>query len=460
MDISQSVHLPLMTPELRDFIEKHQNDDTADLLLQAQAHALGGSRHAGCDSREMVRFAVEQIEARRRLKGKLPEWYENKDIIMGGRVPAEQCSSELTARYKHDVVLRAMSPQQTTDNGQQTKATGRRAWLGNTEIAQRVGWICDMTGGMGVDLWYMSEGMEGAIYTERNEALCEVARHNFEVLKDARHPEVEVRCGDGRELPIPTVDVIYLDPARRAGDGSRVYAMEDCEPNIVEWQDELLKHAKMVMVKLSPMVDLTDVLRKLKGVIEVHIVGVKNECKEVIAIQAPRPPKGEGCRSGNEDVRIYCVDFMAGKTIQYNFNFSENIQCVSPPPLGVGGLLYEPDVTLMKAGAFGSLCARYPVWQLDVDTHLMTSDEWIPDFPGRVFEVEEVVPFSSKVLKRLKKEMPQANIAVRNFVMTADELRRRTGIKDGGEVYLFGAKVKDVGQMLLKCRKKVVTSHP
>ena len=90
----------------------------------------------------------------------------------------------------------------------------------------------------------------------------------------------------------------------------------------------------------------------------------------------------------------------------------------------------------------------------------MTSDEWIPDFPGRVFEVEEVMPFSSKVLKRLKKEMPQANIAVRNFVMTADELRRRTGIKDGGEVYLFGAKVKDVGQMLLKCRKKVVTSHP
>ena len=119
MDISQSVHLPMMTPELRDFIEKHQNDDTAALLLQA--HALGGSRHAGCDSREMVRFAVEQIEARRRLKGKLPEWYENKDIIMGGRVPAEQCSSELTARYKHDLVVR------TTDNGQRKSPS---AWAG------------------------------------------------------------------------------------------------------------------------------------------------------------------------------------------------------------------------------------------------------------------------------------------------------------------------------------------
>ena len=114
----------------------------------------------------------------------------------------------------------------------------------------------------------------------------------------------------------------------------------------------------------------------------------------------------------------------------------------------------------MKAQAFSSLCHRYPVSQLDVETHLMTSDEFIADFPGRIFEVVEQIPFSSKLLKRLKKDMPQANIATRNFVMTADELRKRTGIKDGGEVYLFGAKVKDVGQMLLKCRKKVVTSHP
>ena len=412
------------TLELRDFIEEHQNDDTAELLFSAQ-------RYQGID----IPFAVEQIEARKRLKGKLPEWYANKDIIMGGRVPAEQCSSELTARYKHDIVTKALRME---------------------NFAQRVGWICDMTGGMGVDLWYMSEGMEGAIYTERNEALCEVARHNFKVLANAHHPEVEIRCGDGQELPIPTVDVIYLDPARRAGDGSRVYAMEDCEPNIVEWQDELLKHAKMVMVKLSPMVDLTDVLRRLKGVTEVHIVGVKNECKEVLVIQQAHA-LGDSLHAGC--VEVHCVDFLTSGKMEYVFGLSDEMG-ISLTDEGVKRYFYEPDVTLMKAGAFGSLCARFPVQQLDWDTHLMTSDEWIPDFPGRVFEVEEQIPFSSKVLKRLKKEMPQANIAVRNFVMTADELRRRTGIKDGGEVYLFGAKVKDMGQMLLKCRKKVVTSHP
>ena len=398
------------TPELRDFIHEHINDDTAELLLAAR-------KYPDID----VPFVVEQIEARRRLKGKLPEWYENKDIIIGGRVPAEQCSSELTARYKQSIV-----------KGES---------------------LCDMTGGMGVDFWYMSEGMERAIYTERNEELCSIAKHNFQVLQTLR-PEYVIRCGDGRELPIPSVDIIYLDPARRAGDGSRVYAMEDCEPNIVEWQDELLKHAKMVLVKLSPMVDLTDVLRKLKGVKELHIVGVKNECKEILVkAHAFDDSVCAGC------VEVHCVDFLTSGKIEYVFSLLGGME-ISLTDGGVKRHLYEPDVTLMKAGAFGSLCARYPVWQLDVDTHLMTSDEWIPEFPGRVFEVEEMIPFSSKVLKRLKKEIPQANIAVRNFVMTADELRKKTGIKDGGDVYLFGAKVKDMGQMLLICRKKVVTSHP
>ena len=399
------------TPELRDFIQEHMNDDTAELLLAAR-------KYLGID----VPFAVEQIEARRRLKGKLPEWYGNADLIMGGRVPAEQCSSEQTARYKRSII-----------EGQS---------------------LCDMTGGMGVDFWYMSEGMERAIYTERSEWLCEVAKHNFQMLQTLR-PEYVIRCGDGRKLPIPSVDVIYLDPARRAGDGSRVYAMEDCEPNIVEWQDELLQHAKTVLVKLSPMVDLTDVLRKLKGVTEVHVVAVKNECKEVLVKQA----YALGDFSHAECVTMHCVDFVGEKVIHYTTKFPDEMDVLVSAG-GVKHYLYEPDVTLMKAQAFGSLCHRFNVRQLEIGTHLMTSDEFIPDFPGRIFEVEEKIPFSSKVLKGLKKAISQANIATRNFMLTADELRKKTGIKDGGEVYLFGAKVKDVGQMLLKCRKKVVTSHP
>ena len=398
------------TPELRDFIQRHLNDDTATLLLQA--HALGGSRHV---AREQVEFAVEQIEARKRLKTKLPQWYACPDLIMGGRVPAEQCSSEQTARYKRSII-----------EGES---------------------LCDMTGGMGVDFWYMTEGMSRAIYTERQSHLCEAARHNFQVLQDGRHPEVEVRCGDGRELPIPSVDVIYLDPARRAGDGSRVYAIEDCEPNIIEWQDELLRHAKTLLVKLSPMVDITDALRKLHYVTDVYIVGVRNECKEVLV---KAHALGDSLHA--ESVQVHGIDFWSDRTIEYTFSFSDEKEVIVSDE-GVGRYLYEPDVTLMKAQAFASLCQRFPIRQLDYETHLMTSDTLIPDFPGRTFEVLECIPFSSKTLKRLKRQLPQANIATRNFPLTADQLRHRTGIRDGGDIYLFGAKVKDMGEQLLLCRK-------
>lgn len=399
-----------MTSELRNFIQQHLNDDTAELLLAAR-------RYPAID----VPWAVEQIEARRRLKGKLPEWYACADLVMGGRVAAEQCSSELTARYKRSII------------------EGRS--------------LCDMTGGMGVDFWYMSEGMQRAIYTERNGALCEAARHNFgvlkdfDVLKDEHHPVAEVRQGDGRELPIPSVDVIYLDPARRAGDGSRVYAIEDSQPNVVEWQDELLQHANTLLVKLSPMVDITDALRKLHHVTDVYIVGVKNECKEVLV-----KAHAQSDSLHAEGVQVHGIDFWVDRTIEYTFSFSDEMAVVVSDE-GVGRYLYEPDVTLMKAQAFASLCQRFPIRQLDYETHLMTSDQFIPDFPGRIFEVQECIPFSSKTLKRLKRQLPQSNIATRNFPLTADELRRRTGIRDGGDIYLFGAKVKDKGDQLLVCQK-------
>lgn len=387
------------TPELRDFIQCHLNDDTAELLLAAR-------RYQGVD----VSFAVEQIEARRRLRGKLPVWHANPNLVMGGRVPAEQCSSEATARYKRSIV-----------EGQS---------------------LCDMTGGMGVDFWHLSEGMERAVYTERNERLCEVARHNFLHLADGRHPVAEIRCGNAQALPVPTVDVIYLDPARRADDGSRVYVMEDCEPNVVEWQDDLLQHAKTVLVKLSPMVDLTDVVRKLRYVSEVHVVAVKNECKEVLV-------KMERTAT---TVTLHCVDFLSASTMRYTATFPDGA-AVLLTDRGVGRYLYEPDVTLMKAQAFGCLCQYYSVRQLAGDTHLMTSDQCLHDFPGRVFLVEQQMPLTSKTLKSLKRTIPQANIATRNFSFTADQLRRKTGIKDGGQIYLFGAKVKGEGDVLVVCRK-------
>lgn len=430
MALQEDGIMKLWTPHMRDFVQQHISDDVTELLLSAH-------RYKEID----VPFAARQIEARRRLKDKLPEWFSNPDIVMGGRVPAEQCSSEETARLKRSIIS-GMS-------------------------------LCDLTGGMGVDFWYMSQGMHYAIYTERSAVLCEAARHNFAALSSDNVERV-VRCGDGRDLPLPDVDVIYLDPARRATDGSRVYAIEDCEPNVAEWQGELREHAHTVLIKLSPMIDVTDMLKKMELVTDVYVVGVRNECKEILVkmrgslhatsygdLQNIDAAHGAVLRCADEidgedietpTVMMHCIDFMSVTTITCEYPMLGQ-QPVTVTATGVGRYLYEPDVTLMKAQAFGVVCHRYDVSQLDYETHLMTSDTLVSDFPGRRFEVVESMPFTSRTLKRLHRSIPKANVAVRNFILTADQLKKRANIKDGGGIFLFGGKVMNLGDMLIICRK-------
>ncbi len=401
--------------EIKQFIADHLSDDTARLLLSAH-------RYPGID----VPFAVEQIEARRRLRAKLPEWYAEADLVMGGRIPAEQCSSETTARFKRRIMLKDACS------------------------------LCDMTGGMGVDFWYMSRDLDFAIYTERQPHLCEAARHNFEVLtsKEASPvTRIEVREGLSTELPIPDVDVIYLDPARRSNDGSRIYEISDCEPDVVAWQDELLAHCRQLITKVSPMADISRTISRLKEVTDVYVLSVKGECKELLIVQQPVRPESLERRLFS----IHCFDFYAEKTIEFEFSNEEGAVSANRDSghlaSSLGAYFYEPDVSVMKAQAFGALLSRYDVQMLDADCHYFTSSTLIRDFPGRIFAIDEQLEFASRSLKKLHGRISQANIAVRNFPLTADELRRRTGIRDGGEIYLFGATLYLVGPILVRCRK-------
>ena len=404
------------TDEIRQFITDHLVDDTVRLLLSAH-------RYPGID----VPFAVEQIEARRRIRAKLPEWYADPDLIMGGRLPAEQCSSEAVARFKRTVML----PDARS--------------------------LCDMTGGMGVDFWYMSRGLDHAIYTERQPQLCEAARHNFEVLasKTADPPTcIEVREGCSTLLPIPDADVIYLDPARRAGDGSRLYELSECEPDVVAWQDDLLLHCRQLITKVSPMADITRTVLRLKCVSDVYVLSVKGECKELLIVQQP----GRPTVSSAGGFPVHCLDFFPSRTDEFHFSYKGNVAvsakndpcCIAS---ALGSWLYEPDVSIMKAQGYGALLAAYEVQMLDADCHYFTSSALIPDFPGRIFAIDEQLEFSSRQLKRLQARIPQANIAVRNFPLSAEALRSRSGLRDGGEVYLFGASLHDVGPVLLRCHK-------
>lgn len=408
--------------QIRDFVTEHLNDDTAKLLFASH-------RYPEID----MPFAVEQIEARKRVKNKLPEWFALPDLIMGGRIPAEQCSSEQTARFKRTIM------------GDDCHS------------------LCDMTGGMGVDFWYMSRGLDRAIYTERQEALCVAARHNFDVLQKAEAlqnpgdvaicPAIEIREGLSTEMPVPDVDVIYLDPARRSTDGSRIYEIEDCEPNIVEWQDELLSHCHQLIVKVSPMADIKRTIARMHNVTDIYVVAVRNECKELLIVQ-----KSAVSESIQEPIKMHCVDFFPQKMVSYEFSQTENEKLLLADvyklsDMAMSQYFYEPDVSVMKAQAFYSLMSRYHVAMIGKDSHYFTSKNLEEEFPGRSFTIDEVLVFSSGLLKQLKKKLQQANVATRNFPLSAEELRKRAGIRDGGDVYLFGTTHDVNGPLLIICHK-------
>lgn len=399
------------TSDIRQFISDHLNDDVSRLLLSAR-------RYPAID----VPFAVEQIEARRRLRSKLPEWYALSDLIMGGRIPAEQCSSEQTARFKRSIML----PDAHS--------------------------LCDMTGGMGVDFWYMSQGLDRAVYTERQEFLCSAARHNFAVLQKSDEGaclDIEVREGLSTELPIPEVDVIYLDPARRATDGSRIYEISDCEPDVVSWQHDMLLHCRQLITKVSPMADIKRTLSRLVNVTHLYVVSVRNECKELLIVQQP-----DAMIDGEGSLQIHCVDFLSDRSVEFQFPCGQ-LGALDEQSLAtqLGKYLYEPDVSIMKAQGFSAVAERFDIQMLDTDCHYFTSSNLIADFPGRIFMIDQQLEFSSRSIKQLRRAIPQANIATRHFPLAAEELRRRTGIRDGGEVYLFGATLHNVGPVLLKCSK-------
>lgn len=391
------------TDTLRRFIRDHASDDLPRLLLSA-------ARYPGID----VPFAVEQIACRRQIRDKLPSWYACEELVFPAKIAAEQCSSESTALYKQRLIERGQH-------------------------------VYDLTGGLGIDTYFLSRKAASVVYIERFPAYCEAARHNFEVLGA---DNIRIRQGDStRILPkLPPIDVFYLDPARRGEGNRRVFALQDCEPDLPALLPLLWEKAPKVIAKLSPMVDLHHTLALLPQTTAVHVLSVRNECKELLFVlerEAPvvSPP-------------IHCIHFNSrGQEESYTFTLAEEHETVVEPARAVGRFLYEPNASLLKAGAFKSIAHRLGVAKLHTSSHLYTSDSAVTTFPGRIFAVEEVIPFSGKSLKNLFKTLPQAHITVRNFPLSVEEVRKRLKIKEGGDIYLFATTLSSGEKVLIRGRK-------
>ena len=390
-----------LSPEPLRFIEENVRADVRSLALQAK-------KYPQVD----MAMAVVQIAGRQIAEAKVPSWYRTEGLLYPKHLSMEQCSSEATAIYKAGLVE------------------------GDT--------FADLTGGFGIDCSFLSRKFKQADYVERQSELCELAMHNFPLLG----LKIGVHNEDGVEYlkQMYPVDVLFLDPARRDGHGEKTVAISDCEPDVSALEDLLVEKAKKVMVKLSPMLDLSLALKALKYVREVHIVSVNNECKELLLILEKS--------TDSLEIVIHCEQITStGEHQRYAFTQEQERTSDCPLAAEVGAYLYEPNASILKAGAYRSLTQTYPVNKLHASSHLYTSPYYIEDFPGRRFQVEAVSGFGKKELKTLLQGLEKANLTIRNFPSSVADLRKRLKLKEGGECYLFATTLSDESKVIIKCRK-------
>lgn len=391
-----------------EFIAANRNGDIRNLALQQK-------RWPEVD----MPFALDQIAGWQKARTKIPTWAATDGLTYPPRLSMEQCSSELTARYKAKVAGRLL-PNGAADS------------------------IFDLTGGFGVDFSFLSRGFAKATYVERNSHLCTISSGNFRLLG---LQNVATVCGDAVEQlsSIDHASLIFLDPARRDSHGGRTIAIGDCTPDVSALWPALLAKSDFTMLKLSPMLDIDKALCDLGGhVSEVHIVAVGGECKELLLV---------GCAQHEGEPAIHCVNikntdeigefcFQHGETASVPLLSEDLTECQSKS-------LCQPDATIMKAGCFGQVAEQFSLCAIAPNSHLFIADEPPTGFPGRCFRIQATTTMNRRELKTALNGITQANIAVRNFPLSADALRAKLKLKDGGITYLFATTDRQNRHILL-----------
>ena len=439
------------------FVQLHREDDVNRL-------AFLGDKNPDVD----MPWALAQISGWQTARRKLPSWAACDGLEYPPHLNMEQCSSEPTAIYKASLASR----------------------LVGADAAEH-GLLVDLTGGFGVDFSWMARAFAHAVYVERNETLCPIAQHNFQQLGLGH---VEIHVGDGvaylQTMPLVPerttgcshpLTLIYLDPARRDTYGRKVFGMEDCTPDVVELCDTLLLRADIVVIKLSPMLDWHEAVRKLKNVSEVHVVSVSNECKELLLVLtrekrplrvfcvndgqtftycvsgASRPLEG-ALRASDDALRssddaLHAPEIVSGRPADASRVMPDeefhNVSLPTHSPDATPSVLLVPNSSIMKAGCFREIAVAFGVSQISSDAHLYLSNGAVPHFPGRQFRILRITSMNKRDLRQAFQGVSQANIAVRHFPLTADALRRRLKLKDGGSLYVFATTIGKDHRLIL-----------
>ncbi len=402
----------MLKPADIDFIVSNEGADVTRLLL--------GKAPQGVN----LPLCCKCIQAREKMKIKAPLWYSNPSLAYPFAVSVEQGSSQATALFKQKIISGLLNSSLIT---------------------------ADLTGGMGIDSFFISRIASKHYYFERNAELCAATEYNFRQL-GAGNIEVSNRditdddCAALRELEGKGISLLYIDPARRTASGGKAILLQDYEPNVIELQERLFAVSHHILVKVSPMADIKLNLRHLPHTAAVYIVAVANECKELLFLLDRE--------AVNNDVDIISISLDAnGLKNELRFRPGEEEAAEATYATELGKYLYEPGKAILKGGAYKLISQRYGCRKLAPSTHLYTSDEIIEGFPGKIFKVEEVVPFNKKSLKEVASKHPKADLTARNFPMDTNALKKLSGIKDGGNRHIFAVTLCNGAKVL------AVTSH-
>ena len=398
----------MLTEKDIEFIKANEGADVTRLLL--------GKAPAGVN----LQLCAKCIQARAKMKIKAPLWWENWSLAYPFSVSVEQGSSQTTALLKQRIIKELLSEGDSNPDSIIT---------------------ADLTGGMGIDSFFISQIASTHFYFERTAELCEATKYNFAQL-GASNITVSNRdvtaddCAVLKELAQKNVSLVYIDPARRTATGDKAILLQDYEPNVIDLQDHLFAISRYVLVKVSPMADIKLNLKYLPNTRAIYIVTVDNECKELLFLLDRE-------HSGSEpSITVVQKD-------DVTLLLSEEEAATATYTNTLGKYLYEPGKGMLKAGAYKLISERYSCQKLAVSTHLYTSDEEIANFPGKTFIIEETIPFNKKTLKEVAKRFPKASLTARNFPMDTNALKKLSGIKDGGSNHIFAVTLHNGEKVLI-----------
>ncbi|MBF9251867.1 hypothetical protein I2I11_01025 [Pontibacter sp. 172403-2] len=391
----------IFSEQEKQFMQEHRQDDAAQLMLQAQ-------RYPHLPMLELV----QQLQARQKAAAKLPAWAANPDVVFPATISVEQSSSETTAAFKASLVQGEL--------------------------------LVDLTGGFGVDSLYFAKRFKQVVHVEQNPELQEVARYNFDLLQARNIQSINTTAEAFLEGFKGKADVLYVDPARRGGGNEKLHLLQDCEPDVLSLLPLLFAKANAVLLKTSPMLDIDLALAQLGQVTKLWVVAVQNEVKEVLYLLQP-----EALPAQAERTAVNLLPNGAPQQLTFTKAAEEAAQVSYTDPQEY---IYEPNAAILKAGAYRYLGQYLHLSKLHPNSHLYTSATLLPNFPGRAFRCTGLSRYSKKELLR---QLPgkQANITVRNFPESVAGIRRKTGIREGGDTYLFFTTDRHQKPVVLFCRK-------